>query len=114
MEKLLKISTVVPAANQVENHPYLPQEDLVKFCKEKGILLQAYSPLGSTGAKLLQDDLIIEIAKAHSADPSQVVISYQVQRGVNPLPKSVTPSRIETVSGREKKTLSLYNDSMER
>lgn len=98
LEKLLKNATVVPAANQVENHPFLPQHDLLKFCQDKGILLQAYSPLGSTGASVLSDPTVVAISKAHSVDPAQVVLSWQVERGVNPLPKSVTPSRIETVS----------------
>lgn len=59
-------------------------------------MMQAYSPLGSSGGPVLQDELVKSIAKAHNVDPAQVVISWAAQRGVVALPKSVTPSRIET------------------
>ncbi|CED84118.1 glycerol dehydrogenase [Phaffia rhodozyma] len=87
--------TVIPAVNQVENHPYCPQHDLVEFCKSKGIIVQAYSPLGSTNSPLLTDSVLNEIAEAHSSSPAKILISYQVQRGIVVLPKSVTKSRIE-------------------
>ncbi|KAJ9476744.1 Glycerol 2-dehydrogenase (NADP(+)) [Pseudozyma hubeiensis] len=98
LEKLLINAKIVPAVNQVELHPFLPQHELVKYCQDKGILPQAYSPLGSSGGPVLQDELVQSIAKAHKADPAQVVISWAAQRGVVALPKSVTPSRIETNS----------------
>lgn len=81
---------------RVELHPFLPQHDLVKYCLDKGIQPQAYSPLGSSGGPVLQDELVQSIAKAHGADAAQVAISWAVQRGVVVLPKSVTPGRIET------------------
>ncbi|SNX81736.1 probable GCY1 - galactose-induced protein of aldo/keto reductase family [Melanopsichium pennsylvanicum] len=108
LEKLLANAKIVPAANQVELHPFLPQHDLVKFCQGKGIMMQAYSPLGSSGGPVLQDELVQSIAKAHNADPAQVVISWAAQRGVNALPKSVTPSRIETNG----KLIKLSDDEM--
>jgi glycerol 2-dehydrogenase (NADP+) len=77
LEKLLSEATVVPAANQIENHPYLPQQEIVDFCKEKGILVQAYSPLGSTGSPLFQEEGVQEVAKKHNVGPGTVLISYQ-------------------------------------
>jgi glycerol 2-dehydrogenase (NADP+) len=94
MKELLNKANVVPAANQVELHPYLPQHELVKFCQDKGIVVQAYSPLGSTNSPLLQDPLLVEIAETRGVDVGQVIISWQAQRGVVVLPKSVTESRI--------------------
>ena len=94
LEPLLEKATVVPAANQVELHPYLPQHELFKFCTSKGILMQAYSPLGSTNSPLLEEPVVVEIAKAHSVSPATVVLSWGAQRGGNVLPKSVTPERI--------------------
>lgn len=89
-------------------HPFLPQHELVKYCQSKGIVMQAYSPLGSSGGPVLQDSLVQSIAKAHNADPAQVVISWAAQRGVVALPKSVTPSRIET----NRKLIELSDDEM--
>jgi diketogulonate reductase-like aldo/keto reductase len=67
-----------------------------QWSKKNGILLEAYSPLGSTGAPQLEDKVVQEIAKAHKVDPANVLISWQVQRGLVVLPKSVTPSRIKS------------------
>ncbi|SCW02294.1 LAFE_0F03268g1_1 [Lachancea fermentati] len=85
---------VVPAANQVELHPYLPQEELVKFCEGKGIVIEAYSPLGSNGSPLLKDPVVIKIAEKYGVEPAQVLINWGLKRGYVILPKSVTPSRI--------------------
>ncbi|GAA6015301.1 hypothetical protein JCM10207_008941 [Rhodosporidiobolus poonsookiae] len=95
LEDLLKTAKIVPAVNQVELHPYLPQHELVDFCKSKNIVAQAYSPLGSTDSPLLKDEDIVKIADKHGVSTGTVLISYQVNRGVVVLPKSVTPKRIE-------------------
>ena len=75
--------------------PYLPQLDIVDFCKEKGILIEAYSPLGSTGSPLFQEEGVQEVAKKHDVGPGTVLLSYQVSKGHVVLAKSVTPSRID-------------------
>lgn len=67
---------------KVECHPFLPQEELLQYCKEKGILLEAYSPLGSVDSTLLTDPTIKEIADKHEASVSQILISWQ---GISPL-----------------------------
>lgn len=95
LERLSKTWKVVPAVNQVELHPYNPQHELKAFCDKNGIVLEAYSPLGSAGSPLLADEEIGKIAAKHNVPVSTVLISYQVNRGVVVLPKSVTPSRIE-------------------
>jgi len=95
LEELLPHCEVVPAANQIENHPYLPQQDIADFCAKKGILIEAYSPLGSTGSPLFQEEGVQELAKKHNVGPGTVLISYQVSKGHIVLPKSVTNSRIE-------------------
>ncbi|KAJ1559919.1 hypothetical protein HK096_010662, partial [Nowakowskiella sp. JEL0078] len=95
LEELLPHANIVPAVNQVENHPYLPQEELLEYMKSKGILLVAYSPLGSTGSPLFEEDGIQQIAAKYGVGPGTVLLSYAVARGNSVIPKSVTNSRIE-------------------
>ena len=76
LEELLPTAEVVPAINQIENHPSLPQDDIVDFCKEKGIHIVSYSPLGSTGGPLLTADPIVKIAEKHNVSAATVLLSY--------------------------------------
>ena len=97
LKQLLDGSSVVPAVNQIEAHPYLQQKELTDFCREKGILIEAYSPLGNnlTGEpKTVDDPEVHEVAKKLDMDPGQVLVSWGVQRDTVVLPKSVTEKRI--------------------
>jgi len=97
LEALLSSCEIVPAVNQIEAHPYLQQLELFEFCKEKGILIEAYSPLGNntTGEPRTVDDAEVHaVAASLGKDPGQVLVSWGVQRGQVVLPKSVTASRI--------------------
>lgn len=94
LEDLSKTWTVVPAVNQVELHPFLPQHELRAYCQKHGILLEAYSPLGSTGAPIASDAAIQTIADKYSVSPAAITISYHVNRGDVVLPKSVSEGRI--------------------
>ncbi|KAJ5358939.1 uncharacterized protein N7496_011352 [Penicillium cataractarum] len=97
LEELLGQVSVVPAANQIEAHPYLQQPELLKFCQSKGIVVEAYSPLGNnqTGEpRTVDDPLVAEVAQQVSMDPGPLLASWGVQRGTVVLSKSVTPSRI--------------------
>ncbi|KAJ5534451.1 hypothetical protein N7527_000705 [Penicillium freii] len=97
LEELLSKVDVVPAANQIEAHPYLQQPELVNFCNSKGIIVEAYSPLGNnqTGEpRTVDDPVVTEVAKEVSMDPGPLLASWGVQRGTVVLSKSVTPSRI--------------------
>lgn len=99
LDDLLSKTKITPAVNQIEAHPYLQQPDLFKYCSDKGIQIAAYSPLGNnqTGeARTVDDPLVAEIGKTLGLDIGQVLYSWGVQRGSVVLPKSVTPSRIES------------------
>lgn len=99
LEDLLSKTKVVPAVNQIEAHPYLQQPGLLGFCKSKNIQLAAYSPLGNnqTGEpRTVDDPLVAELGKKLGLDIGQVLYSWGIQRGTVVLPKSVTPSRIES------------------
>jgi diketogulonate reductase-like aldo/keto reductase len=76
LDELLPHATVVPAVNQIENHPALPQQEIVDLCKEKGIHIMAYSPLGSTGGPLLSAAPVTKIAEKHGVKASTVLLSY--------------------------------------
>lgn len=77
LKNLLSHSKVVPAVNQVENHPRLPQTELVKFCREKGIIVTGYSPFGSTGVPILKEAVIKEVAEKHKVSAGNIVVSWQ-------------------------------------
>lgn len=85
---------VIPAVNQIEAHPLLTQPELFDYLKEKGILVTAYSPLGSTGSPLFKNETVMKIADKCKVQPAQVLISWAVQRGTVVIPKSVTASRV--------------------
>ncbi|XP_006462542.1 hypothetical protein AGABI2DRAFT_72498 [Agaricus bisporus var. bisporus H97] len=85
---------IKPAINQVEISYWFPQPELLEWSNENGILLEAYSPLGSQ-EKVKKTLEVKSIAKELGITPAQVIISWHVQRGTVVLPKSVTPSRVE-------------------
>jgi len=94
-EELLPYATVVPAVDQLELHLYNPDHKLVEFLKSKGIVPEAYSPLGSTGSPLFDDEVTVGIASKHSVKPADVLLAWLYKKGCVALPKSVTPSRID-------------------
>lgn len=102
----------MPAVNQIELHPYLQQEALVSTCKRLGVVVTAYSPLGSPDSAammgrndqvpLITNPTIVHIAEAHGATPGQVLIAWALARGMSVIPKSVNPGRIaENWAARE-------------
>lgn len=100
LKKLLSYAKVKPTVNQIEIHPFLPNEELVKFCLENEILPTAYSPLGSqdqvpnTGEKVRTNKTLNEVADRSGNDLAQVLLAWGLRRGYAVLPKSSTPSRI--------------------
>ncbi|KAH8907560.1 Aldo/keto reductase [Coniochaeta sp. PMI_546] len=120
LEQLLPHASVVPAVNQIENHPALPQQEIVDLCKEKGIHIMAYSPLGSTGGPLMTAEPVVKIAEKHGVKPSTVLLSYHLPRGSTVLAKSVTPERIKEnmnlikLDDQDMKLLNDWSDELTR
>jgi diketogulonate reductase-like aldo/keto reductase len=96
LSELLSGSEIVPAVNQVEFHPYLYQQDLLAFCRAKGIVVEAYSPL--THGERLKDSKLVAIAKKYSSpkakSTAQILIRWALQHGLVVLPKSSNRRRI--------------------
>lgn len=101
LARLLDATSIVPAVNQIEVHPYFRQSELLAVDAEHGILSQAWSPIGGitfyrdgSHGSTLQDAVIGEIATAHDRTPAQVMLRWHLQQGRQAIPKSVTPHRI--------------------
>lgn len=77
LKELLLHADITPAVNQIENHPYLPQGDVVDYCQHKGILVEAYSPFGSSGSPLFSEKAVKQVAEKHHVGPGTVLVSYQ-------------------------------------
>ncbi len=93
LEALLKTATVVPAVNQIEFHPGCMHAETLEFCKKHGILVEAWSPLGR--GKVLGDPEFTAIAARYAKTPAQLCLRWCLQHGTLPLPKSVTPARVQ-------------------
>ena len=84
---------VVPMVNQIEYHPGYMQKETVDYCREKNIVVEAWSPLGS--GRVLSHPKLMEIAQKYGKSVAQICIRWCLQKGTLPLPRSVTPGRIE-------------------
>ncbi len=94
LKPIYEAARIKPAVVQVESHPYLPEAELLEFCKEKGIVLLAFAPLGH-GMKpgLLEDPVISAIAARVAKTPAQVLLAWAVQRGTAVLTTPKTAAR---------------------
>lgn len=93
LEELLKDAEVVPAVNQVEFHPKLTLVELRQYAKEKGIQIEAWSPLMQ--GKLLDHDVLKDIAARYNKSVAQVILRWDLQSGVVTIPKSINEERIK-------------------
>jgi alcohol dehydrogenase (NADP+) len=95
-QEIFEAARIKPAVVHVESHPYLPEWDLLNYCKKNGIVLQAFAALGhAMEPKLLEDPVITGIAKRVNKTPAQVLLAWAIQRGTALLTTSKNPSRIK-------------------
>ncbi|WP_433308630.1 aldo/keto reductase [Micromonospora sp. CA-269861] len=92
IERLAAETGVAPVVNQIEVHPYFPQQEAIDYHREQGILVQGWSPLGR-GNDLQEHPVVVEIATAHGVSPAQTILAWHVARQVIPLPKAASPQR---------------------
>lgn len=104
VERLLSKANVIPAAHQMEMHPYLAQQSFADFHKQKGIHITHYSPFGNQNeiyskgkelGKLIDDPVLVEIGKKYGKNGAQVALAWGLAKGHSVIPKSKTPSRIK-------------------
>src|SRR5580698_3985483 len=95
-QEIFEAARIKPAVVHVESHPYLPQWELLDYCKKNGIVLQAFAALGhSSEPNVLEDPVVTSIAKRVNKAPAQVLLAWAIQRGTALLTTSKTPSRIQ-------------------
>jgi len=104
LRDLLSYAAIRPAVLQVEMHPYLTQERLLRYCREEGIAVTAFSPFGADsyfplgmakpGESLLRDPVVTALAEHHGRTPAQVLLRWAVQRGTVAIPKTQRPERL--------------------
>jgi diketogulonate reductase-like aldo/keto reductase len=86
LKEVFESARIKPAVVQVESHPYLPQEDLLDYCKSKGIVIQAFAALGhGIEPRLTDDPVVTGIAQRVNKTPAQVLLAWAIQRGTTPL-----------------------------
>lgn len=95
IDELLANSDVLPAVDQIESSPQFTNHELIGQLRSKGIVAEAWSPLGGTGGNLLGSPVLAEIGAKYGKSAAQVVIRWHIQRGVVVLPKSTHAERIK-------------------
>jgi diketogulonate reductase-like aldo/keto reductase len=96
VREIVEVARITPAVVQVESHPYLPEWELLDFCREHGIVLLAFAALGhSMKPNVLEDPVITAIAERVHMSPAQVALSWAAQRGTAFLTTSTKPQRIQ-------------------
>lgn len=93
LQRLIDETGVVPAVNQIELHPWLPQPELREFHTRHHIITESWSPLAQAG-ELFDHAVIAQLAQKHGRTPAQIVLRWHVELGLVVIPKSITPERI--------------------
>ncbi len=96
LKEVFEVARIKPAVVQIESHPYLPEWDLLEYCKKNGIVMQAFAALGhAIEPKLIEDPVIAAIAKRLDKTCAQVLLAWALQRGSAPLTTATSMSHIE-------------------
>jgi diketogulonate reductase-like aldo/keto reductase len=94
LQKIHKIAHVKPVVDQIESHPYMNNQELIDLNKSMGVEVEVWSPLGGTGGNVLQDETLNKLAGKYKKSPAQIVLRWDIQRGVIVIPKSTHKDRI--------------------
>jgi len=113
-DELAKTQRILPMINQIESNPRMVNQKLIDYCQERDIVVEAYSPLGGTGTHLLSNPALMEIAAKYNKSVVNVIVRWNIQRGVVVLPKSIDKKHIRSnldsfdfkLTDKEMKTIS--------
>jgi diketogulonate reductase-like aldo/keto reductase len=99
LEEIFKIAEIIPMVNQVEIHPLFTQKPLVEFCKSKGIVVEAYTPIARFDDRLVRLPILNAIARKYNKSVVQIVLRWHIQNGVIPVVRSLNKRRqLENIS----------------
>ncbi len=108
LDDLLSDGDEVPVIDQMEFHPYLQDVDTLESCKERDIIMEAWSPLGR--GECVNDPVILDIAEAHGIDAGQAILAWELSKDILPLPRSSKKARIK--SNRDALTVQLTPEDL--
>jgi len=94
LEKLLEVAEITPVINQIELHPLLTQMPLREYCKSKNIQIQSYSPIARMNPKLIENSILVSIAKKYNKSVPQVILRWNLENNIVTIPKSGSKDRI--------------------
>lgn len=92
LKRLIDATGVVPAVNQMEYHPYFKRPELLGFCRDAGIVSEAWAPLGRGEA--MDEPAIVSLAGKYGKTPAQIILRWLLDNGLSVIPKTVTPARM--------------------
>lgn len=96
LEELDQVAEIAPMVDQIEAHPYFSNQELIDYCHSRKMAVEVWSPLGGGRVDLLGDETLLKLADKYQKTPAQIVIRWDIQRGVVVLPKSVHEERIRS------------------
>ncbi|PIO67736.1 oxidoreductase, aldo/keto reductase family protein [Teladorsagia circumcincta] len=95
IEEIKSYGKMMPCANQVEYHPHFTRDELKEYCKKEGVFFQAFSSLARHEPALVNDPVVVDLAKTHNTSVPIVLLSFALSQGVGIVPKSTNPQRIK-------------------
>uniref|UniRef100_A0A7I4YRQ2 Aldo_ket_red domain-containing protein n=1 Tax=Haemonchus contortus TaxID=6289 RepID=A0A7I4YRQ2_HAECO len=95
IEEIKNYGKMMPCANQVEYHPHFTRDELKDYCKKEGIFFQAFSSLARHEPALVNDPVVVDLAKTHNTTVPIILLSFALSQGVGIVPKSTSPQRIK-------------------
>lgn len=110
LEALMKEATIMPMVNQIEFHPGVYQKEVLDFCKEHNIVVEAWAPLAK--GSVFTDPVMLYLSEKYNASISKITLNWIMEKGVIPLPKSVTKERI--ISNFDTSGIKLQKEDIEK